>query len=284
VGNQAIPLLMRLAGTGNHGKLATAQSLLRVMAGYFRPARLLVDGWYMRGWLIEQVLGMGLEVIGQVRIDTALFEVPERTGQRGRPRKYGARIDFDRRPEQRLWLDLYGQAQWVRIRSGMAAARFLHGRLVRWVWTQFERADSRLTLPRLILSTETRLSGEQILAVYAKRWSIEPMFNQLKNGWGMRQCWQQTKQVLARWVQMEATAYGLMQLLVLQDSDEVRWLAGLCPWRTGQPVTAGQVRLGLARILGPVNVRQGWDAKSRKFGPPNETAPPGQRPKMGKAA
>jgi hypothetical protein len=284
VGHQAIPLLMRLAGTGNHGKLATAHSLLRVMAGYFRPARLLLDCWYMRGWLIEQVLAMGLEVIGQVRIDTALFEVPAPTGKRGRPRKYGERIDFARRPEQRLWLDLYGQQQWVRIRSGMAAARFLHGRLVRWVWTQFERTDGRLTLPRLILSTETGLSGEEILAVYAKRWSIEPMFNQLKNSWGMKQSWQQTKQVLARWVQVEAVAYGLMQLLTLQDSDEVRRLAGLCPWRVGQPLTAGQVRLGLARILGLVNIRQWWDAKSRKFGPPDAVGPPNWRSGMRKAA
>lgn len=166
----------------------------------------------------------------------------------------------------------------------MAAARFLHGRLVRWVWTQFEREDGRLTQPWLILSTETGLSGEQIMAAYAKRWSIEPMFNQLKNGWGMKQSWQQTRQVLARWVQVESVAYGLMQLLAQQDSDEVRRLADLCPWRAGQAMTAGQVRLGLARILGPVNIRQWWDAKSRKFGPPEAVGPPGRRAGMRKAA
>lgn len=36
VRHQAIPLLMRLAGTSNHGKFSTAHSLLRVLAGYFR--------------------------------------------------------------------------------------------------------------------------------------------------------------------------------------------------------------------------------------------------------
>ncbi len=34
---------------------------------------------------------------------------------------------------------------------------------------------------RLIISTNEKLSGEEIIKRYAKRWDIEPMFNELKN-------------------------------------------------------------------------------------------------------
>lgn len=90
---------MRLTGTGNQVKLATAHSLLRVMAVYFRPARLPVDCWYMRGGLIEQELAMGLDLIGQVRIDTSLYKAPHPTGKQGRPCKYGERIALANGPK-----------------------------------------------------------------------------------------------------------------------------------------------------------------------------------------
>jgi len=34
---------------------------------------------------------------------------------------------------------------------------------------------------RLMISTEIKLSGEEIIRRYAKRWDIESMFNELKN-------------------------------------------------------------------------------------------------------
>jgi hypothetical protein len=170
---------------------------------------LLVHG----SWLIQRVLAIGLDVVGQVRNGTVLLEVSVPAGQRARQYKYGERIVFSRQPEWRFWLNLYGQEQRVRVRSGVAAASFLHGREACWVWTQFERTDGRLTQPRLILSTETGLSGAAILVAYAKLWSIEPVFYQLKRRWRMKESWQQTCQVLACWVQVELVAYGLMQLL-----------------------------------------------------------------------
>jgi len=45
----------------------------------------------MRRLFIESMLSRGFDVIGQVRIDTRLYDVPKMpvTKQRGRPRKYG---------------------------------------------------------------------------------------------------------------------------------------------------------------------------------------------------
>ena len=41
------------------------------------------------------------------------------------------------------------------------------------------------------------------------------------------------------------------------------------PWRKHQPQTAGQIRKGLVNILGHVAIRSWWNAKYKKFMPPD---------------
>jgi len=53
----------------------------------------------------------------------------------------------------------------------------------------------------------------------------EDLFNQLKNRWGWKETWQQTRQVLHRWVQILSISYAIPQLLVLLDDAKVKTLA-----------------------------------------------------------
>ena len=88
----------------------------------------------MRCTLITYALDHGLQVIGQVRRDTALFHQPERTGKRGHPRKYGERVSaawIDFLPEVSMECFIYGKTQMVYYRSAIVLARFLKGRAVR---------------------------------------------------------------------------------------------------------------------------------------------------------
>jgi hypothetical protein len=43
------------------------------------------------------------------------------------------------------------------------------------------------------------------------------LFNQLKNRWGWKETWQQSRQVLHRWVQIPSVSYAIPRLLVLLD-------------------------------------------------------------------
>ena len=61
-----------------------------------------------------------------------------------------------------------------------------------------------------------QLSGLDISVAYEKRWSIEPLFNQLKNARGMKQTWQKTRKVLHRWVHIIAPGYIIPQLLAIK--------------------------------------------------------------------
>jgi hypothetical protein len=83
-------------------------------------------------------------------------------------------------------LKLYGREQKVNYHTAIAKARFLKGQLVRFVWCEFEDGKGKKR-PRLLLSTNTQLTGLEVIQAYEKRWCIEPMFNQLKNAWGMKQ-------------------------------------------------------------------------------------------------
>ena len=273
----ALPILSRLVpSVSNTGKLVAASTLIRSVYRLFIgiKVRVLVDSWYMRRCFIEAMRTRGFDVIGQVRIDTRLYDEPpaKKQGQRGRPRKYGEkytpkRIAHLKRTE--AILKLYGKAQEVRYRSKVLKARFLDGRLVRVVWCEFKSDRGEWKSTCLLLSTDTTLTPVQVIENYGERWSIESMFNQLKLSWGMKEAWQQTRQTLHRWVHITMVSYGLVQLLSCLDNPVVKALCCHSPWRPTIPITAEQIRKGLARILRHVSVRQWWNGKCKIFEPPD---------------
>ncbi len=253
----AVPLMLRLVRRGtSRGKLKSAGILLHLLGNRLGRVRVLLDAWFMRAWLIERILAAGHTVIGRVRRDLALYEVPKlpQSRGRGRPRKYGARMTrqkIEALPVHRTAQILYGNLEVVRYRTCRVAARFLKGRVVRAVWVQLERPDrgDRPTEERLLICTDPDLPAITVITSYAKRWSIEPLFAAMKHGWGLKDAWQQSRQVLMRWVTILAAGYALNQMLAHTDPARIPGLADPAPWRPAGTRTAGLIQAGLARIL-----------------------------------
>lgn len=227
----------------------------------------------MRGQLIVAMLAHNIEVIGQVRHDTRLYEPPAKRekGQRGRPAIYGQKITPDKITEMcttRVTLRLYGKDQLVRYRSKILLARFLNGVQVRAVWCEFSDGAGGWRRARLLLATNPLLSAEEVICGYENRWSIETAFHDLKQSWGMKQAWQQSRQTLNRWVQLITVGYGLVQLLSLQPAAELSGTMSADPWRKIGIVTAGKIREGLAKQFRQVNILSWWDMTCKKFSPP----------------
>jgi hypothetical protein len=254
--------------SGQRGKLWVARQLIDSVRGHVKDARLLIDAWFMRKSLILPLLEQRVRIIGQVRRDTALFLPPEpEPKRRGRKRKYGQRIDaamLDALPMTEMELTLYGKSQRVRLRSVIAIARFLKGLPVRAVWCEMRQDDGTWSRPRLILATETGLSAQDVVAIYAERWGIEPLFHNLKRWWGVANLWQQSKQALELWMQIRCTAYALMQLLALK-----LWgafpLMDIAPWRKGAMITAGLFGQWMRIQFIGLRVRNAFDPKSGNF-------------------
>ncbi len=270
--NLVLPILSRLVPTtGNRNKLVIALALLRALAGVAdKPVRVLFDSWFMRARLVLPLLRRQMRVIAQARIDTALFLPPvaPTTPRRGRKRIYGERLSAEAvaaLPVTELSLSLYGQDQLLRLRSVVALARFLKGTPVRAVWCQFFDAKKQTwTKPRLLLATETELTAEAIVRLYARRWGIEPLFHNLKRWWGISNLWQQSRTALELWMQIRSTAWTLAQLLSLAASDAFP-MEAVAPWRMKHPLTAGLVAQWLRMEFTGLAFRDGFDRKSQKF-------------------
>jgi hypothetical protein len=266
----AVPLMLRLVRRGTHrGKLRSARFLVRLLGRRLGRVRLLLDAWFMRARLIEAALAEGHTVIGRARRDLALYAVPRppRRRRRGRPRKYGPRMTPERveaLPFHRSARILYGKLEVVRYRTCRVAARFLKGQVVRAVWVQLERPD-RPGEERLLVCTDPDLPATEVITSYAKRWSVEPLFAAMKHGWGLEDAWQQSRQVLMRWVTILAAGYALSQVLAYADPARTPGLASPAPWRPPGTRTAGLIRAGLARLLRRVGPSALTSAIARKL-------------------
>jgi hypothetical protein len=271
VARGVVPIRSRLVPlTGNTNKLFIGEALVRAILPIAPNVRLLIDSWFMRARLVLPLLSRGVQIIGQVRRDTALFLPPEPgQKQRGRKRRYGNQLTPDgiaTLPVTEHELRLYGKTMRVRLRSVIALARFLRGATIRAVWYEFfDDGKQAWSPPRLLLATETALLPARILYLYSLRWGIEPLFDILKRWWGVNNLWQQSRRVLELWMQIRSTAYALMHLLALALPDTFP-LADIAPWRLSKPViTAGLFAAWMRQQFSRLPFRHGYDQKSEKF-------------------
>lgn len=275
---RTVALRSRLVhAVGNGGKLTIALELIEALRSQMQRVRVLFDSWYMRRRLILPLLGQSVQVIGQVRRDTALFvPPPTKPPQRGRPRKYGARLTpelIEALPGEEHTLFIYGKEQRVRLRTALAVARFLGGLRVRAVWCQMMRNDGSWSRPCLLIATETQLRAVAVITLYAKRWGIEPLFHNLKRWWGVANLWQQSVQALELWMHIRCTAYALVQMLALTLHENFPLLE-VAPWRRGAIITAGLFAAWMRSHFTGLRIRDAYDPKSRKFRmpePPHRT-------------
>ena len=209
-------------------------------------------------------------VIGQVRRDTALYDLPPlRTGKPGRPRKYGDRITKEKLnalPQTRTELPIYGGHRTVRYRTAVCMVRFLGGRLVRVVWVSMF-VDGKWKAERLLLSTDWSHTAEDVIFTYSLRWTIEPMFAALKWSEGMIDMWMQSVETFHRWLNIVQIGRALIQMLAVKADAATTALAQVAAWRKEPYLTAGMVKAGLVRAFWNIAPAEAWHRRGRKFDP-----------------
>ena len=275
----ALPLLLKLIRTaGNTSKLDAARLLMRTVLRQIpqgRKVRLLMDAWYMKGPLLRDLMREKITIIGQVRRDTALYLPPPPVTEkrRGRPRKYGERMTFERFKEccplAEQKIVAYGEVQLFQFYTLDLKVRFLEGAFCRVVWCRFLHKE-KWTNWHLLLSTDCTASAASIIYLYGLRWQTEPMFNELKNLFGLLNAWQQTRQTLARWSAMICLSYGLPRLLSLVIGPERAMQCLSIPWRKKAPVTAGWIARAITHHFYRFPVRALWNRKEQKMQLPKD--------------
>lgn len=210
---RCLPLLFRLwrppQPDGEHRtKPELGYELVARFAAHFadRRVELAADGYYANKAL--QNLPDNVDACLRLRQDAVLFALPPRRtpGERGRPRKKGARIGSPRQiaadPTTR-WetIELEHAGEVVRHQVAIVDGLWysvLGDRRVRVVVARDpDRADRPLLA---VLSTAPELAAAEVLARYAERWSIEVAFQEAKSELGVGEARNRVERAVERTV------------------------------------------------------------------------------------
>jgi len=215
---------------------------------------ILTDSWFARKRLILRAKNKySFSVITMARKDLALYKLPpfRRKKTKGRPKKKGKRIEpklEDLKKERTL--NIYGREVKVQYKEAISKARFLKYETVKAVWVRFDESQSM----RLMISTDTELSGEEIIKRYSKRWDIEPMFNELKNRFKFKDIMMHSSRSYYQFLYFKIWCFIIIKLSSIQFKQTIiDYIKDYLPWRVhhkkGVTVTAGSTQLALRRVF-----------------------------------
>ena len=156
--------------------------------GLVRAVWVVVDGAYAARPFLDPVLKVGVTVVSRLRKDAALFDLPpaRQPGQRGRPRKFGAKLSLAKRaahPDG--WLSITYVCRGVEVTRDyktFVALSSLADKPIRVVLVRFEDGG---WVP--YFCTDRDASVRDILELAAARWAIEEHFHDVKEVWGAGQ-------------------------------------------------------------------------------------------------
>lgn len=148
----------------------------------------VVDGAYAKRPFVQPVLALGVTLVGRLRKDSALRDLPprEKTKRRGRKRKYGKnRISLAKRAANRHgWQDVtctvYGVEVVKRVKTFLATHRTFGG-AIRVVIVK------EASGPQFFYCTDTNANVREIIEAFADRGAIEQDFHDVKEIWGSGQ-------------------------------------------------------------------------------------------------
>ena len=193
--NKTIASIPKKRGWKFRTKLELAAKLIEWMANLVHQAGktlwVVVDGGYTKRPFLRRALAAQVVVIGRLRKDARLNDLPPRVrrGQkrgRGRPRKYGKhRIRLAKRAGQKRGWDtvpctVYGQTVTKTYKTFLATYRPVGG-VIRVVLVKEDHGCFAL------FATDANLTVVEILEAFADRATIEQDFHDVKEVWGAGQ-------------------------------------------------------------------------------------------------
>jgi hypothetical protein len=148
----------------------------------------VTDGAYAKRPFVRPLLDLGITLVGRLRKDSALRDLPpkEKTKRRGRKRKYGKnRISLAKRAAQpHGWIDVmctvYGQEEVKRVKTFLATHRTFGG-AIRVVIVKESHG------PQFFYCTDVTADVREIIEAFADRSAIEQVFHDVKEVWGAGQ-------------------------------------------------------------------------------------------------
>ncbi|MGO5436250.1 IS701 family transposase [Enterococcus cecorum] len=214
------PFSMRMYIPGGKSKLKLAEEMATAALMTFKPSQHIIvecDSRYPKKELLDFVkLHQNVDFIANIRKDTALFELPEKTSKRGRPRKYGKKFSCT----DIAFSDSDGTYE-----VGMTyCLTHLFSMPVYVVRTKkSDQEGGRLFIstidPEKLPAIKPETQGLWcILEYYEQRWKIETYFYEIKTFWSFGSYQVRSYEEIERMNFLINFTYGLIKILPLIDS------------------------------------------------------------------
>jgi hypothetical protein len=221
----SIPISYKLYDK-QQSKYEIAASMIHIvmplLAGF--QVILLCDSWYPKGKVIDAVKSYdNLQLICAVRSDTALYDLPPApTGNKGRPRKYGDKINVKELHYQKI-----GQYYMA---SKVVLTNLFETQPITVIVTvknleKFESArvyistvtaqDIHVFKKHTVLDVEYCPENPKLLPyfVYSLRWNIEVMFYEHKFFWSFGNYMLRNQNAIERYVNLLSISFAFVQVL-----------------------------------------------------------------------
>jgi hypothetical protein len=176
---------------------------------------LVVDGYFSVFTFVNPVAqGLGIHLVSCLRGNAVLHYLPDpAVKKRGRPRKKGERLDWQKVDETKLPL-IHTDTE-KRIRAGKIYVKSLK-RVVLLLATEFLREDGTMLCRKLFFSTDLEAQPMHVLEQYRCRFQIEFLYRDAKQFTGLTQC-QSTNQT-------KVENHVNMALTTVSAAKVVHWL------------------------------------------------------------
>lgn len=228
VGYRSVPLRHSMWIPDGRSKLEMARDMVLSLRDTLSGRKVVVlgDCWYIKNPFLEILEKWpGLEVLGAVRIDTAMFlPPPPPTGKRGRPRKYGDRVEVENVSVVDVGIkDYYAGVVTVitrllgpeRVMTALVTATDQGKGTRRLYLTTMSPTDLQALFPQSVhLGSKSPTPTERILFdIYHQRWNIEVSYLELKTWWDFARYMLRSQTGIEVLLNLLTIAYAVMKLL-----------------------------------------------------------------------
>jgi hypothetical protein len=176
---------------------------------------IVMDAFYAKQKMIEGITKLGLQAIGKLRHDSALYHLYQGEQKaRGRPRKYGNKVDFNDLSQLEFVCEENGQKVYTAKVHSVAFKRTI--RIVYVVKT-----SAKTTSSALLFSTDEALDAQTILRYYKARFQIEFLFRDAKQFTGLNDHQVRDQKKLDFHLNLSLTALNLLRLQTYEHESDL---------------------------------------------------------------
>lgn len=226
-----------------HKSLLDVGRQLSLQARRWLPKRDLVlvgDSSFSALLFLDALRRARITAVTRLRLDAALYEpAPARLpGTKGRPRSKGARLPTPAQTlaaRNTLWHRLtvpnwFGQkARTIELASGKAVWRHAGKPVVPIRWVLIRDPDNRFE-PQALLCTDLTCDPAQIIAWFARRWSVEVTFQESRAHLGIETQRQWSPKAIARTTPCLLALFSIVTLLATQIPARQRRRVAAAAW------------------------------------------------------